>query len=242
MTDLLHPAEWGAIWAILALGAAVQGVAGFGITLIAAPLLLLLAPSLMPGPLMLGIFLLTLLTWWRERHEARLGELGWAFVGRLPGTFAAGAALAWLPTQQIDLLMGILILIAVPLSTGRWQVRPTIPNLIAAGALSGFMGTTTAMGGPPMAILYQNRPGPTLRSSLAAYFTIGVVISLATLAMVGRFGRRELIDGVLLMPPIAFGFLASGRITPWIDRGRVKPAVLALCTLAGFMILGRSIG
>ena len=83
-------------------------------------------------------------------------------------------------------------LYSVLLSASGLQLLPTPRSLIGAGTLSGFMGTTSSIGGPPMALLYQGTEGIRLRGTLAVFFTIGVLISLVALTAVGRFGLREL--------------------------------------------------
>ena len=46
----MTPVEWLIAAAVLFVGAAIQGGLGFGMNLIAAPLLLLLDPRMVPGP------------------------------------------------------------------------------------------------------------------------------------------------------------------------------------------------
>ena len=53
--------------AIITLGATVQATVGFGLGLVAAPVLLLIEPRLVPGPLMSEGVILSLLIAYRDR-------------------------------------------------------------------------------------------------------------------------------------------------------------------------------
>jgi hypothetical protein len=68
MTESIFPFELSFVqlvfaWAVVAVGAALQGAVGFGLGVIGAPLLVLIAPGLVPGPLLLVAFVLTLCSW-----------------------------------------------------------------------------------------------------------------------------------------------------------------------------------
>src|SRR3546814_15753694 len=73
-------------------------------------------------------------------------------------------------------------------------VRP--PTQLVAGVVSGVTGTAAGIGGPPLALLYQHRPGSTIRSTLAAAFLVGTALSLATLAVAGEFGPSQVHPGL----------------------------------------------
>ena len=62
---------------------------------------------------------------------------------------------------------------------------------MGAGALSGFMGTIVSIGGPPIALLYQNESGPSLRGTLSAFFVVGVALAIIGLCAVRTFRRTE---------------------------------------------------
>jgi uncharacterized protein len=108
-------------------------------------------------------------------------------------------------------------------------------NLLAIGALSGVMGTTTAAGGPPIALIYQDTEGPALRATLNAYFACGSVLSIAVLALSGQFGLRDLAAGAWMLPSIWLGFACSKRLHGALDRGLTRAAVLLIaggCSVA----------
>jgi hypothetical protein len=113
----------------------------------------------------------------------------------------------------------------------RWQPRPTRPALLAAGLVSGAGGTAAAIGGPPVA-LYQRASGARVRATMAAYFAVGSVLSMAGLAIGGQVDADGLFTGSLLLPFMIVGYLLSSPTRRVLGRGWVRPAVLGLA-LAG---------
>lgn len=228
-----------AVAAIVAAGAAIQASVGVGFGILSAPLLVILAPALVPGPILLLGLLLALLTTTREFRAIDFRELGLALAGRFTGTVAAGAVIAMLPAALFASVFAVMLLAAIGLSLTRWRLLPSPRNLLVAGLLSGFMGTITSVGAPPMALVYQNMPGPKVRATLGAFLALGAALSLVTLALVGRFTAAQAASALWLFPPLALGFLASKYFMRHVDRSRraVKTAVLSISGIAALMLL-----
>ncbi len=232
---------WIAITAIIAVGAFLQATLGFGMALLAAPLLALLDPSLIPGPMLLTSALLTLLMTRREWHAVRGRDLGWSLGGRVIGIVVALAVMDRISTNGMDLLFGAIVLGAVLMSAGGMSFRLTPGTLWHAGMVSGLMGTVTSIGGPPMALIYQNERGPEVRGTLSAYFLVGTILSVMGLAWAGRFGLLELRTGLMLCPGVILGYLASRRALGFMDRRGLRPAILAMAAASGLVVILRQL-
>jgi uncharacterized protein len=218
---------------IVAVGSWVQGSVGFGLALIAAPLLALISPGAVPGPLIATTFVLIVLTVVRERRSIDVRGIGWAIVGRIPGSALGAITLAAMSPRLLSFTLGALTLLAVLLTATRLHIERKPPWLFVAGSISGFMGTTSAIGGPAIALLYQRDEGPTVRASLAAYFVVGSLMSLAALSIVKRFGLADLVQGATMLPGMFVGFALSARFGAFLDRGRTRAAVLIVAGLSG---------
>ena len=108
--------------------------------------------------------------------------------------------------------------------------------------LSGLTGTISSIGGPPMALLYQDAAGARLRSTLSGYFVVGAIMSLAALAAVGRFGMTELRLGALLLPGAIVGFFISSRAAAITDRASAtRVLVLTVSAAAGVAVILRQL-
>lgn len=226
---------------VVAAGACIQAVVGFGLGLVAAPVLAFYDADLVPGPLLFVMVPLTVLVARRERGSLDFHGIRWALVGRVVGTVGGSIAVALLPEGPLAVLLACLVLLAVGLSLTGWHVRPTARTLVTAGAASGFMGTATSIGGPPMALVYQRSTGPELRSTLAAYFVVGAAFSLAMLAVVGEFGADELRLGLVLLPGALVGYASSGVLARVLDRGYTRATVLAFASASSIALLLREL-
>lgn len=224
---------------VMTAGAFLQATLGFGMALIAAPLLVLLDPSLVPGPMLFNAAVLTLLMTRREWNAVRGRDLGWSLGGRIIGIGIALAMMDRVSADGMDLLFGAIVLGAVVMSVGGMSFRLTRSTLWHAGMVSGLMGTITSIGGPPMALVYQNERGPEVRGTLSAYFLVGTILSLAGLAWIGHFGVRELRAGLLLSPGVVLGYLLSRYSLGFVDRRGLRPAILTLAAVSALVVILR---
>ncbi|MGF1626491.1 MAG: TSUP family transporter [Alphaproteobacteria bacterium] len=228
-------------FAVILVAAVVQGAAGLGFGVVAAPVMAIIDPVLVPGPLLVLALFLSLLVAWRERTAIRYGELAAALAGRIPASFLAGLTVGLLPTEHFLLVFSLMILAAVALSLSGWRLAATRGNLIAAGAVSGYMGTITSVGAPPMGIIYQHVPGPHMRATMAAFFVVGAFISLVALAAFDAFGWKDLLLSLKLVPAMVIGFAISGFMVRIVDKGYARTAVLAVCTASAGVLLVKAL-
>ena len=222
-----------------AVGFTLQGAVGFGMGILGSPILILIDSRLVPGPVLASTMVFTTMLAVRERRAIDVDGLRWAVVGRVAGTIPAAALLAVLPAEQLSLLFGGVVLLAVAISISGLHVEPRPVSLVVGGALSGLMGTIASIGGPPIALLYQHAPGARVRGTLSGLFLVGSIISLVALTLVGRFGHDELRLTLALLPGLLFGFVVSRRIASRLDRGYTRRAVLTIATGAGLVVVVR---
>lgn len=223
------------------LGALVQSSVGFGVGLVAAPVVIFLDPTLMPVSLLVvGTALPLFMLRGEWRHVDRPG-LVWALSGRLPGIFVGVYVVSVFSSRQLGVVVAVTILAAVAVSLRTIQLRRTPTALVLAGAVSGVTGTAAAIGGPPLGLVYAREPGPTVRMTLAAYFLVGGLASLAGLAMAGQVELRALVAGLLVIPFTALGNALAKPVTRRLDRGHLRSAILAVAVLSAVVLLVRSI-
>lgn len=237
----LGPLEIALALTLVAGAAAIQSGLGFGLALIAAPVLLLIHEPLVPGPLIASGLVLTGLVAHRDRVSIDVSGLSWAMGGRVVGTVLAALFLHVATARVFDISFAGLTLLGVALSASGLHVRPRPSTSALAGSLSGLMGTISSIGGPPMALLYQREGSARLRGTLAAFFFAGSFLSLLALHQVGRFGPEEWQLSLLLAPGMALGFLLSAPLLRHLDRTHVRPWVLGLSMLSALAVLARAL-
>lgn len=220
--------------------AALQSAIGFGMGLIAAPLLLLVAPELVPGPLVLASVVLTGLSAYRDREHIDLRGMGAALAGRAVGTLAAAIFLSLASASLFNLTFGGMVMLAAVLSAAGARFVPTRTTSLVAGSASGLMGTISAIGGPPMALIYQHSDSGVMRGTLAGYFVLGTAFTLVALWWVGLFGEQEALLGLILMPAMALGFGLGHLLNRGISPGLLRILILGLSFASGLFVFLRT--
>lgn len=240
MTELIF--SWPGLAAAIALvlAGAIQGSTGFGFNMLAAPLLALIDPAFVPGPMIALATLVSVGGALREAKDINRSDLGFALAGRLLAAGAAAWCVGLMSQQAFSLFFGLTVLIAVAVSLSGLRITTTPRTLFFAGTVSGFMGTLTSMGAAPMALVYQNTGGARMRATLNAFFVVGGVISIMALVVAGQFSRHDLQLAAVMIPPAAAGFLLSGWGKTLVDKGQMKPLVLLVSGISGAMLLWKA--
>jgi uncharacterized protein len=220
----------------VAVGAVIQGSIGFGYALVAVPAMVLLLPWAVPvTPLFLALPM-TLLMSAREWRSIDLQGFALITGGRLLGTVAGVVLLVLAPKGYLSMLTGLLILAAALVSFLRPTVEVNDGTRLAGGVASGVVGTVAALGGTPLALVYQDRSGAELRSTLAISFVVGIAMSLVGLALAGKVESRHVVLALELLPGLLIGLLISRWVVQRLDERWVRPAVLVFAAVAGLVI------
>lgn len=222
-------------------GAVVQGSVGFGLGLVAAPVLTMLDHSLMPTAIQVVNVTLPLFTLAAEWRKVDWRGVVFAVLGRLPGAAIGGVVLVYISVYTRGVFVGVMVLIAVGLTAWAVSVPRNDATIAGAGFFSGITGTATGIGGPPIALVYQHAKGPQIRATLAMVFFLGAAQSLAILGFVGEFSGRAAATGAVLIVPMVLGFLASGPLRRYLDGGKVRTAVLVVAALSAAALIAQSL-
>ena len=223
------------------LGAFVQAVVGLGVGLVTAPLVAVLEPTLMPTlPLWFGLFV-SALSLAGERSHVDWHAIGWSLPARIPGT-ALGVWLVVLFTpRELGIALALMVLLAVGLSVRALDVPVNRTTLVTAGFASGVAGTATSIGGPPIALLFQHRRPSEVRATLAVFFFVGTVLSLAGLAVSGSVPLASFLVAVVVLPFLVGGIWLGTRLRSRLPRERFRHAVLAVCAVAAVVLVVKSL-
>lgn len=222
---------------VVFVGSLVQGSIGIGLGLIAAPVLALADPAFVPGTIIIAVLPLTLIVAWGDRHHVERRDVVVALVGRLPGVVAGAVVAASISHTVLAILVAVSVLVAVAASTTSRRIPLNDSTLLAAGATSGFAGTTTGIGGPPMALTYQHHDAATMRATVSAFFFVGAAFSGIALWLAGEMGRRQLQLSLLLLPAVLAGTWTARRLRHRLRPEMVRPAVLVACSGSALALL-----
>ncbi|MFD1213969.1 TSUP family transporter, partial [Arthrobacter sp. GCM10027362] len=109
----MNPAELALLAATTFVAAGLQGSIGFGAGLVAAPVIALVEPSLLPALVVMLAAVITLLVAVRERSELDLKGAGWALAGRIPGSVLGAWLVASAPVRTMSWLVAVCVLAGV---------------------------------------------------------------------------------------------------------------------------------
>jgi uncharacterized protein len=221
---------------VVLIGAMLQVAIGFGLGLIAAPVLAIVEPSLVPVVNLVLAVGITSAVLVQDGTHLDLRGTGWALVGRVPGTLAGAGLVAFLPPEPLAYLVVAMVVFGVVATVWGFRPRPTRKAVVVAGAMSGMMGTATSIGGPPMAMVWAQFAGPRLRSTMGAFFLVGSAMSLAALTLSGSVDLHNLRYALFLAPAAALGVLLARPLGKHLDVRRTRLTAMVLA-LAGATIL-----
>jgi uncharacterized membrane protein YfcA len=228
-----------ALAAAALVAAFVQGAVGMGFALIMGPVLALMAPALVPGGLLVMMLPLNLLVMLRERGALDWSGAGWITLGRAVGGVAGLAVVATISAAGLTIFVGVTTIAAAVATLLAPHFHPGRRAFGLAGLVTGITETATGIGGPPLALVYQHHPAPTLRATIAACFLAGEILSVALLAGAGRLGHGQMALAGELIPFVVVGAAISGVLHRRLNGNRLRPLVLAFAIVSGAACLVR---
>ncbi len=175
----------------------------------------------------------------RDKSHLQFNQIKWAMKGGLVGVILAGIILTIATKEQFELSFGILILIAVLISL--LGIKPKVNKLTntIAGFASGLMGTLTAVGGPPIALLYQHGDIKNIVANLTAFFLFLNAIAIVTLIAVGQITLETIVIVCLAAPGVVLGLYTSTKMQGVIQAHLARKWILALSAITAVIAIIR---
>ena len=223
--------------AAVAGGAIVQGSVGVGLSLVAAPALVAIDPTFIPGPLVIvgqvvGIRHIIVegrhIDWQAIRHA--LWGLPVGIVGGL-------AVFELVPERVRTILIGALVAGSALILLAGFRLRQTRRTEIAGGLTCSFGAMAAALPGAPLGICFSEMRPPVLRSTSSTYILFVGAVGIGLLAARGSFGLHELRLVGYAVPGMFIGLAISRVVRPFLDRTWFRPAVLSVALAGGLALI-----
>ncbi len=216
---------------VFGLAAAAQAVSGFGMALVAVPLLaLVVGPA--PAVAATTVVALVLTTGATVLERA---HVEWPIAGRLAAAGLLGMPLGYLVLSRVAerplrLAIAVVLLVLVGVLATGVRVPAGRAGQWGAGALSGVLLTSTGMNGPPLVVLLHSRglDPRRFRGTLQATFCAQGVAAVAVFAATGLVGPTAgvlAVGGALGVP---LGWWAGNRLFGWLPPERFRVVVLGM--------------
>lgn len=230
------------IGVLLFVAACVQGSIGFGLGMLAAPIIALIRPDLLPGLILLLAFGFSIATWVRERGAVEWPVVGWSLVGRVPGSMLGAWAVVALPLVGLKIVLAVAVIVGTVSSIIGWRPGHGRRNSVVAGAVGGFLGTTTAIGGPPLALIMRSMPVERVRGTLSVCFVVGSAMSIGLLVSAGALGWEHVRAALIFAPVAIAGFLLSGLVNRYLDTKAVYRGSVAVSLIGAVAVILQAVG
>jgi uncharacterized membrane protein YfcA len=229
------------VWVISAIsiliGSWVQTALGFGLAVVAAPILVILNPEWVPIIITALALLLSIFNSIDQRHALEIRQLALPFITRLPGTACGAWLLLQLDTKALQIMVAACVLLAVIITAKGKQFSYSAKKLGLAAFISGITGTTTSIGGPPMALVMQHGTPNTVRANLSFYFVYSCIVSLLAYAYLGLITITHIYTTLSFLPVCILGYVTGIKSRPYVDAGRFRPLLLILCSISATIAL-----
>jgi len=231
---------------ILLLGGVVQGCAGFGLALTTVPVLMLILPHTQVPPILVVLGLINNLIVLFETRAAVNARLVWPLIVGGAACLPLGA---WLLTSlnaaTFKIGVGVVVLLAAgALLWGlKLAIAPRWHSLLPVGMLSGLLGGSTSLSGPPVILFFANegKGKQHFRGNLIAYFTLLNVGSIAVFWAFGLLKREVWLSCAVYLIPLLIGTFIGMWVARRVNERVFRRIVLALIAAIGLALIASNL-
>jgi uncharacterized membrane protein YfcA len=227
--DHVSSGEVAATLLVLACASMVQATAGFGFALLSMPLL----STIIGPPSALAVTSLVAIV--NSGTEADRTLLRRLVVAAIVGMPAGLWLLETVSVRTMQLVISATVaLSAVLLGSGLRLRRVGATTDIAAGLLSGALGTSTGTSGPPIVISLQSRalPAATLRATISTQFAATGWISVGLLSVRGHVDRADVLVALAALPVLLVSWTIGARSFRRLTQTHYDALVVVLLLVA----------
>jgi uncharacterized membrane protein YfcA len=226
---------------ILVSASILQMATGVSVGMIIVPFLAMISYTLVPVPIVFASLTLTIMMAYKGREHIDLRNAFPMSMGMLAGIFVAVYLLSKIHSEYLGLVFGLFILLSVFISLKVKHFTLTPVMNYAGGLAAGIMGTMAAVGGQILALLFQNHPLESIKSTLAFLYTLFSLTMLLVFYLFGDFSYTQMVSGFYMMPGFILGYLIAPYFSKYFNPKYSKIVVLAMATFGALMLIFRSL-
>ena len=229
------------------LGGLIQGMTGFGVMLVALPLMALMIDikTAVPLIMMLGLVMNVILVCRLAPHVQTRKWLP-LLMASLPGVPAGVYILKTVETQWLELLVGVVIIgtAAATWRHGSSEIELKKRWTLTAGFCAGFLGASIGASGPPVIVYTALQPWPKhqIKATMVTFFCISGALILALQFFSGLVTPEVVHHFTLCLLPLLAGVFTGVRLFDRIDQSLYKRFIYILLFALGTMMLLKGAG
>ena len=225
-----------------------MSVTGFGFALVMTPLLALIwdvKPTIASSVLLSTVALLPLLI--EVRGNASMSRVSVLLVGSLAGIPPGVFLLERLDAGALQVMVAATVIVASALlyfSPNLAGGEDTVRGRLMAGFVSGSIGSSTSLSGPPIVLYLLGRESDVaaFRATLLLFFLPGNVVTILAFALVGQITGDVLLLSVAALPAIALGLMFGAWLRSHVQPERFRAVVVAVLIVTSLAVLASAAG
>ena len=225
-----------------------MSVTGFGFALVMTPLLALIwdvKPTIASSVLLSTVALLPLLI--EVRGNASMSRVSVLLVGSLAGIPPGVFLLERLDAGALQVMVAATVIVASALlyfSPNLAGGEDTVRGRLMAGFVSGSIGSSTSLSGPPIVLYLLGRESDVaaFRATLLLFFLPGNVVTILAFALVGQITGDVLVLSVAALPAIALGLMFGAWLRSHVQPERFRAVVVAVLIVTSLAVLASAVG
>jgi hypothetical protein len=224
------------------IAALTQGTTGFGFALVAVPPMTILVdpeivvPALLVQTLMTGTLILI-----HARKHVRIRRMGLLSLSGVAGVPAGTAILVVLDAEPLRVIIGVIVVAAaLAMMAGfRKTLRNELVASVPVGFVSGTLGASTGLSGPPVIFFYTNQSLDIreFRANIVAHFQIMNIVAIPIYIYSGLFTDETLLLSAQLLPATFVGVIGGIVINRWMKEALFRRIALGLILTAGLIAM-----
>ena len=235
-------------WSIIALSliifisSVVRGFTGFGLALVAVPLIQFFMPVTDTAVFIAMINVIFSLLYFRKSKEIvkdqPLGAMAlWTGIGVAAGT----VILKFVNPAYIQLIWGVLIIfIVISLVRGlNLNIRSERTALTLSGIFGGILAGATGITGPPVAIILSSMKTPKekFNAIISIFILFAVTYALIFYLITGLIRKEIILLALCSVPALLAGLYTGDRLVSHISQKTFTTVVYIVLVIMGFITL-----
>ena len=226
---------------ILIVASVLQMATGVSVGMIIVPFLAMISYTLIPVPIAFASLTLTVMMAYQGREHIDVKNVPQVSLGMIVGILVAIYIFKQTHFEYLGVIFGLFILLSVFVSLKVKSFNLGAGINYGGGFIAGLMGAIAAVGGQVLALIFQNHPLESIKSTLAFLYTIFTIVMLVLFYFFGEFSYGQMISGFYMMPGFILGFIIAPRFTHYFNPKYTKPIVLGMATFGALALIYKSI-
>lgn len=237
---MLH-LNWLAVLAIVFVSGLVKGTSGFGFALFSFPLLVHFIPvkTLIPILTLLNLFSSSQIVLQTKEMKLNKRILFLSFIG-VVGVVLGSFTIKYVSAKWLKFFVSfILVFVSVLFLTGyRFKVRKLRRGNAIAGLVSGFLGGSTSISGPPLALFLTSikLDSAHFRFTFAWFSIFTSIIAIFDYLKIGIVYKQTFVIFAAFIPVLLLSVALGKIIGKWLPQKVFFNAVILLTLLSGLYL------